>query len=61
MAFTAAMNYENVITRVLGFVFLIISGAALLMIGLGHGTIIDILLGIAAIGAAGYSWWYTRN
>jgi len=60
-AFTAAMNVEQVVTRVLGFVILLISGAGMLLVGLGKGTILDILLGAGFLGAAGYSWWFTRH
>lgn len=60
VAFSVAMNIERVILRVLGFVWLLIVGASFTIIGFSHGTILDILLGLVAVGAAGYSWWYTR-
>ncbi len=60
-AFGAAMNSEKVVARVIGLVWLLLAGAGLLLIGMKHGTAVDILLGIAALGAAGYSWWYTRS
>lgn len=61
LAFGAAMNVNKVIARVIGFVWLLITGAGLLLVGIQNGTIVDILLGIAALAAAGYSWWYTRS
>lgn len=60
LAFGAAMDSNKVVARVIGFVWLLIAGAGLLIVGIQHGTIVDILLGVAALGAAGYSWWYTR-
>lgn len=60
-AFPAAMSVEKVIPRVIGFVWLLITGVGLLFVGFNHGTIVDILLGIIALGAAGYSWWFTRS
>lgn len=60
VAFGAAMNVERTVARVVGFVWLLITGAALLMVGFQNGTAVDILLGFAALGAAGYSWWFTR-
>ena len=61
LAFGAAMNVDKVIARVIGFVWLLVTGAGLLLVGIQNGTIVDILLGIAALSAAGYSWWYTRS
>ena len=61
LAFGAAMNVDKVIARVIGFVWLLVTGAGLLLVGIQNGTIVDILLGIAALAAAGYSWWYTRS
>ena len=61
VAFGAAMNVDKVIARVIGFVWLLVTGAGLLLVGIQNGTIVDILLGIAALSAAGYSWWYTRS
>ena len=61
VAFGAAMNVDKVIARVIGFVWLLITGATLLMVGIPNGTVVDILLGITALSAAGYSWWYTRS
>jgi hypothetical protein len=60
-AFGAAMNVDKVIARVIGFVWLLVTGAGLLLVGIQNGTVVDILLGIAALAAAGYSWWYTRS
>jgi hypothetical protein len=59
-AFGAAMNVDSVIARVIGFVWLLIAGAGFLIIGARNGTVVDIVLGLAALGAAGYSWWFTR-
>lgn len=59
-AFVAASKAENTVTRVIGFVWLLIAGAALLIVGILNVTIVAILLGLVALGAAGYSWWYTR-
>ena len=61
VAFAAAINVEKTIARVIGFVWLLLSGAGFLLVGLQHGTVVDILLGLAGLGAAGYSWWYTRS
>jgi hypothetical protein len=61
LAFGAAINVDKVIARVIGFVWLLLTGAGLLLVGIQNGTIVDILLGIAALSAAGYSWWYTRS
>jgi hypothetical protein len=61
LAFGAAMNVDKVVARVIGFVWLLLTGAGLLLVGMQNGTIVDILLGIAALAAAGYSWWYTRS
>ena len=60
VAFAAAMNIEKTVARVIGFVFLLLSGVSLLLIGLQRGTIVDTIAGLAALGAAAYSWWYTR-
>jgi hypothetical protein len=60
VAFGAAMNVEKVIARVIGLVWLIITGTMLLLTGITHGTAVDIILGIIALGAAAYSWWHTR-
>ena len=61
VAFAGAMNADKVVARVIGFVWLLITGAGLLIIGLREGTVIDILLGITLGSAALYSWWYTRS
>lgn len=61
LAFGAAMNVDKVIARVIGFVWLLVTGGGLLLVGIQNGAIVDILLGIAALSAAGYSWWYTRS
>lgn len=60
-AFGAAMNVEKVAARVIGFVWLLLTGGGLLLTGLQHGTPVDLILGLAALGAAGYSWWFTRH
>lgn len=60
-AFAAAMNIESALRRVIGLIFLILTGIGLLITGITHGTIADILLGLAASGAAAYSWWFTRH
>ncbi|MBB5349780.1 hypothetical protein HNR46_000001 [Haloferula luteola] len=61
LAFGAAMNVDKTVARVIGFVWLLLTGAGLLLVGIQNGTIVDIVLGVAALGAAGYSWWYTRS
>lgn len=60
-AFVASLNVESVVTRVIGFVVVLLTGGGLLFTGITHGTVVDILLGIAGLGAAGYSWWFTRH
>ena len=60
VAFGAAMNVDKVVARVIGFVWLLITGAGLLFVGFQNGTAVDIILGLVALGGAGYSWWYTR-
>jgi hypothetical protein len=60
VAFGAAMSAEKVIARVIGFGWLIVTGAAFFVVGILNRTVVDILLGVVAMGAAGYSWWYTR-
>jgi hypothetical protein len=60
IAFNAAMDNEKVLGRVLGLVWLIVVGGLFLMTGLTKATHIDTLLGLLAVGAAGYSWHYTR-
>lgn len=60
-AFVAAMNVDHTWSRVTGFVFLLLVGVGLLLAGISHGTWIDILVGVVALSAAGYSWWYTRH
>ena len=61
LAFGAAMNAEKVVLRAIGLALLLITGGGLLLTGFGKGTIVDILLGFAALGAAGYAWWSTRS
>ena len=61
VAFGGAMNADKTVTRVIGFVWLLLTGAGLLLVGLLSSTILDILLGIVVLAAAGYSWWYTRS
>ena len=60
VAFGAAMNVDKVVARVIGFLWLLITGAGLLFVGFLNGTATDIVLGLVALGGAGYSWWYTR-
>ncbi len=60
VAFGAAMNPDKVTARIIGFVWLIVTGIGLLIVGIGSGTAIDIILGLLACGAAAYSWWHTR-
>ena len=60
VAFSAAMNAEKVVPRVLGLGWLLVTGGLLLLVGISRGTLVDILLGLAVVGAAGYSWWHTR-
>lgn len=60
VAFGAAMNSDRAIARVVGLVWLVVTGGGLLFVGIGNGTVVDIVLGLVAIGAAAYSWWYTR-
>ena len=61
LAFGAAMNADKVIARVIGLVWLLLAGAGLLLVGITKETAVDIVLGLAVLGAAGYSWWYTRS
>lgn len=61
LAFGAAINVDKVIARVIGFAWLLVTGAGLLLVGFQNGTWVDIILGFVAIGAAGYSWWYTHH
>lgn len=61
LAFGAAMNADKVIARVIGLAWLLIAGGGFLILGVTHGTVVDLLLGLIALGAAGYSWWYTRS
>lgn len=61
LAFGAAMNADKVVARVFGLALLIVTGVGQLHVGIQSGTIVDILLGIAALAAAGYSWWYTHS
>jgi len=59
--FIAAINIEEVVARAIGLVILILTGAGLLLVGISNQTVLDILFGIIGLGAAAYSWWYTRN
>jgi hypothetical protein len=61
LAFGAAMNADKVVARVIGLVWLLLAGVGFLFLGVKEGTVVDILLGVAGLGAAGYSWWYTRT
>jgi hypothetical protein len=60
VAFGAAMNPDKVVARVIGLVWLIVTGAGLLLVGFTNGTAVDIVLGLVALGAAAYSWWHNR-
>jgi hypothetical protein len=60
-AFFASLNVETTLKRVICFVVVLLTGAGLLFTGITHGTVVDILLGLAGLGAAGYSWWFTRH
>ena len=59
-AFGAATNVESVVWRTLALVYLGLNGIGFLLIGLGSFAVVDILLGLAGIGAAFYAWHYTR-
>lgn len=61
VAFGAAMNVERVVWRVIGMVWLLLTGLGLVWVGFQNGTVVDILLGLVGVGAAGYSWWFTRG
>jgi hypothetical protein len=60
-AFFASLNVESTIKRAICFVVVLLTGAGLLFVGITHGTGVDILLGVAGLAAAGYSWWFTRH
>ena len=60
-SFFASLNVESTIKRAICFVVVLLTGAGLLLAGISHGTIIDILLGLVGLGAAAYSWWFTRH
>lgn len=60
-AFIASLNVESTVSRVIGFVVILLSGGGLLFTGITHGTIVDVVLGVAGLAAAGYSWWFTRH
>jgi hypothetical protein len=59
-AFATAMNVESTLGRVIALGALIVAGVGLLVVGFGHGTVGDMVLGAASLGAAGYAWWFTR-
>ena len=59
VAFGAAMNVDGVVTRVIGLVWLGLTGVGMILIFVTNGTIGDLLLGIVAFGATGYAWWDT--
>lgn len=61
VAFGAAMNHERAIRRAIGFVVLLLTGGGLMILGIQKGTVADMVLGLAGLGAAAYSWWYTRS
>ena len=60
LAFSAAVNSDRVVARVIGLVWLIVTGASLLWVGISNETIADAVLGVLAIVAAVYSWWHNR-
>jgi hypothetical protein len=60
-AFFSSLNVDTTLKRVVCFVVVLLTGAGLLFTGITHGTVVDILLGLAGLGAAGYSWWFTRH
>ena len=60
VAFSGAMSSERVVARVIGFAWLLIAGAGFLIMGARSGTVVDLLIGLSLLGAAGYSWWFTR-
>jgi hypothetical protein len=59
-AFATAMNVESTIARAIALGLLLLTGVVMLFVGFGHGTVGDMLLGAAFLGAAGYAWWFTR-
>ena len=59
-AFGAATNVESVVWRTLALVYLGLNGLVFLLMGLVSFAVIDILLGLAGLGAAFYAWHYTR-
>lgn len=61
VAFGAAMNHERAIRRAIGFVVLLLTGGGLMILGIQNGTPVDMILGLSGLGAAAYSWWYTRS
>ena len=61
VAFSMATNAEKVFARVIGLVWLLIVGGLFLSIGVTKETVGDMLIGVAALGAAGYAWWHTRS
>ena len=60
-AFFASLNVDSTVKRAICFVVVLGTGAGLLFAGITHGTIVDILLGLVGLGAAAYSWWFTRH
>ncbi len=58
--FFTAINVEKVVTRAIALAMLVILGVTFLLVGLGHKTVVDLLIGIAGIGAAVYAWWWTK-
>ena len=59
-AFGAATNVESVVWRTIALVYLGLNGLVFLLVGLGAFAVVDILLGVAGLGAAFYAWNYTR-
>jgi len=60
-AFFASLNVDSTVKRAICFVVLLLTGVGLLFAGITHGTIVDILLGLAGLSATAYSWWFTRH
>ena len=59
-AFGAATNVESVVWRTMALVYIGLNGVVFLLMGLGPFAVVDILLGVAGLGAAFYAWSYTR-
>ena len=62
VAFGAARNWENVISRVIGLGFLIARGGMLVAAGtLSDMGLMPILIGVGMLGLAGVAWWQCRT